>query len=148
MWGKINRAEDVGDDCLYNDSSYFFDMTPRSDFALDGTRLPEGESLEQPVRYILCARDQGGVARFINHSCNPNLYVQPICVAHTDTDMVAVGLFAAVNIPSFAELLYDYGQAYIEHNLEGVCLCGADCCKFKPAAAHATAAPAASSAGA
>lgn len=55
-------------------------------------------------RYVLCAREQGGVARFINHSCEPNLYVQPLCVGHTDMDMVAIGLFALENIPKFTEL--------------------------------------------
>lgn len=55
-------------------------------------------------RYVLCARDKGGVARFINHSCDPNLYVQPICSGHTNTDMVAIGLCAARNIPPCVEL--------------------------------------------
>ena len=57
-----------------------------------------------PFRYILDAKEQGGVARFINHSCHPNLYVQPICVDHTDTDMVAIGLFADCDIRPFTEL--------------------------------------------
>jgi euchromatic histone-lysine N-methyltransferase len=53
---------------------------------------------------VLCAKERGGVARFINHSCDPNLYVQPMCIGHTDNDMVAIGLFAAFNIPPFTEL--------------------------------------------
>jgi euchromatic histone-lysine N-methyltransferase len=46
----------------------------------------------------------GNVARFINHSCDPNLYVQPMCIGHTDTRMVAVGLFAYRNISGQEEL--------------------------------------------
>jgi euchromatic histone-lysine N-methyltransferase len=55
-------------------------------------------------RYVLCAKEQGGVARFINHSCDPNLYVQPMCIGHTDLDMVAIGLFAMHTITPFTEL--------------------------------------------
>jgi euchromatic histone-lysine N-methyltransferase len=44
------------------------------------------------------------VARFINHSCEPNLYVQPILTGHTDTYHVLIGLFAARDIPPFTPL--------------------------------------------
>jgi euchromatic histone-lysine N-methyltransferase len=50
---------------------------------------------------VLCARDEGNVARFINHSCEPNLYVQPILSGHTNTDHVLIGLFACRDIPPF-----------------------------------------------
>eukprot|EP00878_Enallax_costatus_P034504 GHUV01038261.1.p1 GENE.GHUV01038261.1~~GHUV01038261.1.p1 ORF type:complete len:217 (+),score=52.05 GHUV01038261.1:313-963(+) len=83
-------------------------------------------------RYILDAKEQGGVARFINHSCHPNLYVQPLCAGHTDTDMVLIGLFADCDIRPFTELTYDYGSEYVEKQLCGICLCKADCCKYKP----------------
>jgi hypothetical protein len=56
------------------------------------------------LRFVVCSKEQGSVARFINHSCKPNLYVQPICGGHTDPDMVAVGLFAWHDIPPFIEL--------------------------------------------
>jgi euchromatic histone-lysine N-methyltransferase len=55
-------------------------------------------------RFSVCARDEGNVARFINHSCDPNLYVQPVLSGHTDTDHVVVGLFAAYDIPPFTAL--------------------------------------------
>ena len=55
-------------------------------------------------RYVVCARDEGNVARFINHSCDPNLYVQPVLAGHTDTDHVIVGLFAGCDIPAFTPL--------------------------------------------
>jgi hypothetical protein len=44
------------------------------------------------------------VARFINHSCNPNLYVQPLCVGHADRTMCGIGLFAGMPIPAWTEL--------------------------------------------
>lgn len=55
-------------------------------------------------RYVLCARDEGNVARFINHSCDANLYVQPVCSGHTDTDHVDIALVAMRNIPAFTPL--------------------------------------------
>ena len=57
-----------------------------------------------PSRFAICAKRQGGVARFINHSCAPNLYVQPLCVGHADREMVGIGLFAGMPIPAWTEL--------------------------------------------
>lgn len=55
-------------------------------------------------RFVVCSKQQGAVARFINHSCDPSLYVQPMCMGHTNTEMVSIGLFAAKTIPPFTEL--------------------------------------------
>jgi hypothetical protein len=56
------------------------------------------------TRYAICAKHQGGVARFINHSCSPNLYVQPLCVGHADRMMCGIGLFAGQPVPAWTEL--------------------------------------------
>jgi len=47
----------------------------------------------------------GNVARFINHSCEPNLFVQPVRVENA---IPRVALFALHDIPGHAELTYDY----------------------------------------
>jgi hypothetical protein len=62
-----------------------------------------------PDSYAICAKHQGGVARFINHSCNPNLYVQPLCVGHADRRMAGVALFAGMPIPAWTELTWVLG---------------------------------------
>ena len=71
----------------------------------------------------------GGMSRYINHSCDPNLYVQPVLCDHADVDMPKICLFAAKNIPPFEELTYDYGPQYIRENLDGKCNCGAVGCQ-------------------
>lgn len=78
----------------------------------------------------------GNVARFINHSCEPNLFVQCVLSSHHDVRLARVVLFAADNILPMQELTYDYG-----YELDSVtgpdgkikelpCYCGtADCRK-------------------
>lgn len=59
--------------------------------------------------FCIDAGTSGGVARFINHSCDPNLFVQCVLSSHHDPKLARVMLFAADNIPPLQELTYDYG---------------------------------------
>lgn len=51
------------------------------------------------AEYCIDAGSVGNVARFINHSCQPNLFVQCILSSHHDIKMAKVMLFAADTIP-------------------------------------------------
>ncbi|KAK1295396.1 Histone-lysine N-methyltransferase, H3 lysine-9 specific SUVH4 [Acorus calamus] len=51
---------------------------------------------------------EGNVARFINHSCEPNLFVQCVLSSHRDPRFARIVLFASDNIPALQELTYDY----------------------------------------
>jgi euchromatic histone-lysine N-methyltransferase len=91
-------------------------MLPRPDLDHMHRHLPDraepaaaarGEEEEEEEHFVLCARDKGNVARYINHSCEPNLYVQPILMGHTDTRHVAIGLVAMHDIPPFTPLRSD-----------------------------------------
>jgi uncharacterized protein len=67
-------------------------------------------------RWIRDAAVGGNIARFINHSCHPNCYVQ--IVGHT------IWIRAARNLRKGEELTYDYmtdGEGHIQ------CRCRADC---------------------
>ena len=81
----------------------------------DGEKIPNKESLKREVRYLkqghiwcfklnrLSVRDAavgGNVARFINHSCEPNCYTRVI----GDT----IWIIAAKSIRKGEELTYDY----------------------------------------
>ncbi|KAJ8546473.1 hypothetical protein K7X08_019056 [Anisodus acutangulus] len=59
--------------------------------------------------YCIDAVSVGNVARFINHSCQPNLFVQCVLSTHHDIGLARVVLMAADNIPHLQELTYDYG---------------------------------------
>ncbi|KAI3720475.1 hypothetical protein L6452_21393 [Arctium lappa] len=64
--------------------------------------MPEAE-------FCIDAGRVGNVARFINHSCDPNLFVQCVLSSYHDLKLARVVLFASDNIPPMQELTYDYG---------------------------------------
>ena len=66
---------------------------------------------------------QGNMARFMNHSCDPNCETQKWTV-NGDT---RVGLFAVRDIPAGAELTFNYQFEAMGENKQ-VCLCGAKNC--------------------
>lgn len=94
-----------------------------------------GDRSESVPEFCIDAGSSGNIARFINHSCGPNLFVQCVLSSHHDVKLARVMLFAADNIPPLQELTYDYGYA-----LDSVfgpdgkvkqmpCYCGATDCK-------------------
>lgn len=50
----------------------------------------------------------GNAAHFINHSCDPNLYVYGVWIEHLDTRIPRVAFFARRNIKKYEELTFDY----------------------------------------
>ncbi|TYI94484.1 hypothetical protein E1A91_D02G207300v1 [Gossypium mustelinum] len=68
------------------------------------------ESEPEP-EFCIDASSFGNVARFINHSCDPNLFVQCILSSHHDVRLARIVLFAADDIPRMQELTYDYNYA-------------------------------------
>ncbi|KAL4367165.1 hypothetical protein GQ457_05G011630 [Hibiscus cannabinus] len=90
---------------------------------------------ENVPEFCIDAGSIGNIARFINHSCEPNLFIQCVLSSHQDVKLARVMLFAADNIPPLQELTYDYGYA-----LDSVfgpdgkvkrmaCYCGAEDCR-------------------
>ncbi|KAK1570888.1 hypothetical protein Q3G72_008611 [Acer saccharum] len=101
---------------------------------LVGMTNNEEESECEP-EYCIDAGVYGNVARFINHSCEPNLFVQCVLSSHHDVRLARVVLFAADDIPPMQELTYDYG-----YELDSVvgpdgkikkmrCICGTGDCR-------------------
>lgn len=76
----------------------------------------------------------GNVGRFINHSCQPNLYIQPVRVENA---IPRVAMFALSDIPADTELSYDYSGG-VNLALDSgersmtrkACLCGSSHCKL------------------
>ncbi|MCO5601118.1 hypothetical protein L7F22_055237 [Adiantum nelumboides] len=88
---------------------------------------------DQP-EYCIDAGTTGNVARFINHSCEPNLFVQCVVNEHHDLSRPRVWLFAADTIPPLQELSYDYGYELNSVVKDGQvkvlpCYCGAHTCR-------------------
>ncbi len=69
-------------------------------------------------------RVQGGMGRFINHSCEPNCETQKWVVQGE----LAIGLFASTDVPAGSELTFDYNfERYGDKPMK--CLCGSKGCR-------------------
>lgn len=90
---------------------------------------------ELSAHYVIDCRLSGNVARFINHSCNPNLFVQGVLHDHGDLNRGHIMLFAGEDIAAGTELAYDYGYELnsvrdIHGNVVAKqCLCGVSICR-------------------
>lgn len=71
------------------------------------------------------ATHKGGLARFINHSCNPNCATQAVNFAGANHIII----YAKRNIHAYEELCYDYKMEYESKEKRIRCLCGAPNCK-------------------
>ena len=77
--------------------------------------------------FYIDARETGNLARFINHSCQPNLEMVPVRVNSQDPHFA---FFASKDIPTGTELTFSYGRTNIlnsERKLKK-CLCGSPKC--------------------
>lgn len=102
--------------------------------ASKGKVIVEGVE-SKAVNYVIDCRLKGNVARFINHSCKPNLFVQGVLHDHGDLNRGHIVLFAGEDIAARTEISYDYG-----YELDSVrdvhgnviakeCHCGARFCR-------------------
>uniref|UniRef100_A0A0K2U4S4 Uncharacterized protein n=1 Tax=Lepeophtheirus salmonis TaxID=72036 RepID=A0A0K2U4S4_LEPSM len=96
------------------EDSYLFDLDYR-----------EGET------YCIDANRFGNIARFINHSCDPNLTPVKVFAEHQDLRFPHIALFANRDIPKGAELGFDYGEKFwvIKHKYF-TCHCGSENCHY------------------
>ena len=81
---------------------------------------------------MLCidAKWYGGVARFINHCCEPNLEKQSVYVDSHDVRTPRLAFFASTDIKAGSELTWDYGYTKGQvHGKSHPCFCGADKCR-------------------
>ncbi|QQP51286.1 Uncharacterized protein FKW44_012606 [Caligus rogercresseyi] len=80
--------------------------------------------------YIMDAKTIGNVGRYLNHSCDPNIFVQNCFVDTHDLRYPWIAFFAATFIRAGTELCWDY--CYIVGQVEGkeiYCECGAVNCR-------------------
>ena len=105
---------------------------PKASFgpALELSRPPRPRVFCNKLPTIISAKQTGNVARFMNHSCSPNVFYQPVMYDHGDEGYPHIAFFAIKNIPPMTELTYDYGQS----NGSGcrrpkICICQSHMCK-------------------
>ncbi|KAJ4827403.1 hypothetical protein Tsubulata_006451 [Turnera subulata] len=142
--GILSRSDELDDDA---ENDYIFDIDSLLTINEIGRRerrqglipAPNVEIDEKMAggdsEYCIDAGSYGNISRFINHSCEPNLFVQSVLSSHHDLKLARIVLFAADDIPPLQELTYDY--AYELDSVFGPdgevkklnCYCGAKECR-------------------
>lgn len=89
-----------------------------------------------PSPLIISAKNVGNIARFMNHSCSPNVFWQPVLYAENNQSFIHIAFFALRHIPPMGELTYDYGITHAGHaggssalRRRKKCLCGSAKCR-------------------
>lgn len=80
--------------------------------------------------YIMDAMTQGNVGRYLNHSCDPNVFVQNVFTQSHDLRFPSLAFFTIKYVAAGDELCWNYN--YVVDSVEGkqiTCNCGADNCK-------------------
>ncbi|KAG8082866.1 hypothetical protein GUJ93_ZPchr0014g46808 [Zizania palustris] len=96
--------------------------------------LQKGPDKDEEAGFAVDASKMGNFAKFINHSCTPNLYAQNVLYDHDDKNVPRIMFFACEDIPPHQELAYHYNytidQVYdVNGNLKKKkCLCGSTEC--------------------
>ncbi|CAI9301420.1 unnamed protein product [Lactuca saligna] len=70
------------------DDNYVFDAT-RSFDAVETS--PRDEAAKFPYPLVISAKNEGNVGRFMNHSCSPNVYWQPVIRENQYESLIKVG---------------------------------------------------------
>ncbi|XP_078101140.1 histone-lysine N-methyltransferase SETDB2 isoform X1 [Sander vitreus] len=83
---------------------------------------------EEEDVYILDASKEGNVSRFINHSCQPNLFLQNVFTDTHDPGFPVIAFFTNRVVAAGTELTWNY-SADTQRKQEVPCLCGSDGCR-------------------
>uniref|UniRef100_A0ACD5TA21 Uncharacterized protein n=2 Tax=Avena sativa TaxID=4498 RepID=A0ACD5TA21_AVESA len=84
----------------------------------------------EPLPIKISAKSRGNVSRFMNHSCSPNVFWQPVQYNHGDDKHPHIMFFALRHIPPMTELTYDYGVVGAEPSRRTRnCMCGSLSCR-------------------
>ncbi|GAA0139559.1 histone modifying enzyme [Lithospermum erythrorhizon] len=128
--GQVIDASKVGEFESENEDAYIFDST-RIFESLEDPQQNPNESPKAPFPLVINAKLEGNVARFMNHSCSPNVYWQPVLRASDNEAYLHVGFFAIKHIRPMQELTFDYGvlPAHRAQQRRKKCSCGSVKCR-------------------
>jgi len=134
-YGEIYTAEFFNRLCQeegYN-GDYSMDMAVRPDRDWDGNTTEDRRTAEN-TEYVVCGLKKRNIAAFLNHSCSPNCFAQPVLAEHHDPQMPKISVFASEDIAPFTQLTWDYGEDYASYKFDDGCKCGAaDCIALRSA---------------
>ncbi|KAK1365910.1 histone-lysine N-methyltransferase, H3 lysine-9 specific SUVH1-like [Heracleum sosnowskyi] len=137
-WDPIRSGQFI---CVHGgeviDTSKTIELGSEEDthFIFDSTRiypslkcLPDGNP-GVPFSLVLNAYSFGNVARFMNHSCSPNVFWQPVLRENNNESYLGIAFYALGHISPLQELTFDYGVAQENTQMKKNCLCGSSQCR-------------------
>lgn len=112
------------------DDDHIFDAT-RNYEPLEAVCDDSATSTKSPFPLVISAKNSGNVARFMNHSCSPNVFWKPVLRETNSDSFLHIAFFAIRHILPMQELTYNYGMVTPEKGDQGRkrCLCGSVKCK-------------------
>ncbi|CAM0903531.1 unnamed protein product [Alopecurus aequalis] len=122
------------DEYLFAIGHNYYDETLWEGLSRSIPSLQKGPGEEEDAGFAVDASNKGNFAKFINHSCTPNLYAQNVLYDHDDKSVPHIMFFACEDIPPCQELAYHYNYAIDQvHDANGnikkkKCLCGSSEC--------------------
>ncbi|KAG8100288.1 hypothetical protein GUJ93_ZPchr0013g36538 [Zizania palustris] len=116
-------GEVIDKNCVIGEDDYIFETPPseqnlRWNYApelLGEPSLSDSNETSKQLPITISAKRSGNIARFMNHSCSPNVFWQPFLYDHGDEGYPHIAFFAIKHIPPMTELTYDYGQSQVCH---------------------------------
>ncbi|KAL1563606.1 Histone-lysine N-methyltransferase, H3 lysine-9 specific suvh1 [Salvia divinorum] len=113
--------EDANDDSYIFDAGRYYEPLERVHNS--------NSSMKAPFPLVISAKNSGNVSRFMNHSCSPNVFWQPILRESNNGVCLHIAFFAIRHIPPMQELMYDYGIPAKADRGKKKCLCGSMKCR-------------------
>ncbi|KAL1553915.1 Histone-lysine N-methyltransferase, H3 lysine-9 specific suvh1 [Salvia divinorum] len=110
-----------------NDDNYIFDAG-RYYEPLERV-YDSNSSKKAPFPLVISAKSNGNVSRFMNHSCSPNVFWQPVLRESNSGVCLHIAFFAIHHIPPMQELVYNYGIPTEADRGKKKCLCGSVKCR-------------------
>ncbi|XP_019165750.1 PREDICTED: histone-lysine N-methyltransferase, H3 lysine-9 specific SUVH1-like [Ipomoea nil] len=122
-----SRSDEFGID---SEDNYIFDAS-RNYQPLEKVPADSGDSAKVPFPLVISAKNNGNVARFMNHSCSPNVFWQPVVRESNNGAFYHIAFFAIRHIPPMQELTFDYGMVRSDkaEQMRKKCLCGSLNCR-------------------
>ncbi|XP_042445660.1 histone-lysine N-methyltransferase, H3 lysine-9 specific SUVH1-like [Zingiber officinale] len=124
------QDEDEGGEYIFR-ATYLGEKVMRFNYRpelLEDPELGIANEVFRPFPFTISAKNSGNIARFMNHSCSPNLFWQPVLHDHGDEEYPHIMFFALKHIPPMTELTYDYGPGS-ESLRSRKCLCKSPNCR-------------------
>ncbi|XP_062217785.1 histone-lysine N-methyltransferase, H3 lysine-9 specific SUVH5-like [Phragmites australis] len=100
--------ERTNDEYLFSIGKNYYDVPRWEGLCKTIPSLQNGPSEDEEIGFAVDALNWGNFAKFINHSCTPNLFAQNVLHDHDDKSMPHIMLFAGEDIPPLKDLSYDY----------------------------------------